>query len=557
MKNKKKYIWKQIKMAMVAGIGLFGFATCAIENDIPYPIIEAQIESIEVEGQRGADSEAFEAAEINKNARTVLLYVNDSVDVSKLKIKRLQITKQAQLLPDSASCVNYAKFPKEGFASLDSISILSNTRVNFTNDVNFTLRTYQDYIWKVSVKQIIQRDINISGQVGNAVIDANSHNVIIYVAADQDLKNITVTEMNLGGKYGSVEPDPTKIHDYSSAQTFYVSNAWEETATKWTVFVYQKEGGSTGTSSVFPMCTQATLSGTIQSGKTPEVEYKKQSDATWMKLSASDITVKGTTFSAMLKGLTPATDYQYRVNVDGTNGTSQSFSTVRAIPLENGSFEDWHQEGKQWNPWAEGANAFWGTGNGGSSAFIGNITTPTDVSVKGKAALLESKNAIIKLGSGNIFTGDFALDGTNGILKFGRPFTSFPTALRLYYKYTTSTINRIGDDVGSLSQLRGRPDSCHVYIALSDKSEPYEIRTRPSTRQLFDKNDKNIIAYGEFIKGESTSSYQQITIPLTYRATNRTPKMIVVVASASKYGDYFIGGEGSTLWLDEMELVYE
>ena len=542
---------------MVGGIGLFGFATCAIENDIPYPIIEAQIESIEVEGQRGADSEAFEAAEINKSARSVLLYVNDSVDVSKLKIKRLQITKQAQLLPDSASCVNYAKFPKEGFASLDSISILSNTRVNFTNDVNFTLRTYQDYIWKVSVKQIIQRDINISGQVGNAVIDANSHNVIIYVAADQDLKNITVTEMNLGGKYGSVEPDPTKIHDYSSTQTFYVSNAWEETATKWTVFVYQKEGGSTGTSSVFPMCTQATLNGTIQSGKTPEVEYKKQSDATWMKLSASDITVKGTTFSAMLKGLTPATDYQYRVNVDGTNGTSQSFSTVRAIPLENGSFEDWHQEGKQWNPWAEGANAFWGTGNGGSSAFIGNITTPTDVSVKGKAALLESKNAIIKLGSGNIFTGDFALDGTNGILKFGRPFTSFPTALRLYYKYTTSTINRIGDDVGSLSQLRGRPDSCHVYIALSDKSEPYEIRTRPSTRQLFDKNDKNIIAYGEFIKGESTSSYQQITIPLTYRATNRTPKMIVVVASASKYGDYFIGGEGSTLWLDEMELVYE
>ena len=542
---------------MVGGIGLFGFATCAIENDIPYPIIEAQIESIEVEGQRGADSEAFEAAEINKSARSVLLYVNDSVDLSKLKIKRLQITKQAQLLPDSASCVNYAKFPKEGFASLDSISILSNTRVNFTNDVNFTLRTYQDYIWKVSVKQIIQRDINISGQVGNAVIDANSHNVIIYVAADQDLKNITVTEMNLGGKYGSVEPDPTKIHDYSSTQTFYVSNAWEETATKWTVFVYQKEGGSTGTSSVFPMCTQATLSGTIQSGKTPEVEYKKQSDATWMKLSASDITVKGTTFSAMLKGLTPATDYQYRVNVDGTNGTSQSFSTVRAIPLENGSFEDWHQEGKQWNPWAEGANAFWGTGNGGSSAFIGNITTPTDVSVKGKAALLESKNAIIKLGSGNIFTGDFALDGTNGILKFGRPFTSFPTALRLYYKYTTSTINRIGDDVGSLSQLRGRPDSCHVYIALSDKSEPYEIRTRPSTRQLFDKNDKNIIAYGEFIKGESTSSYQQITIPLTYRATNRTPKMIVVVASASKYGDYFIGGEGSTLWLDEMELVYE
>ena len=219
--------------------------------------------------------------------------------------------------------------------------------------------------------------------------------------------------------------------------------------------------------------------------------------------------------------------------------------------------EDWHQSGKQWNPWASTASSFWGTGNPGAAAFIGSITTPTDESVKGKAALLESKNALIKLAAGNIFTGDFELDGTNGILHFGRPFTSFPTALRLYYRYKTSTINRIGESVGNLADLKGRPDSCHIYIALSDKPEPYEIRTRPSTRQLFDKNDKNIIAYGEFIKGETIEKYQQITIPLTYRAMNRTPKYIVVVASASKYGDYFIGGEGSTLWLDEMELVYE
>ncbi|MDE6555420.1 MAG: PCMD domain-containing protein, partial [Duncaniella sp.] len=27
-------------------------------------------------------------------------------------------------------------------------------------------------------------------------------------------------------------------------------------------------------------------------------------------------------------------------------------------------------------------------------------------------------------------------------------------------------------------------------------------------------------------------------------------------ASASKAGDYFLGGEGSTLWIDDFELVY-
>ena len=70
-------------------------------------------------------------------------------------------------------------------------------------------------------------------------------------------------------------------------------------------------------------------------------------------------------------------------------------------------------------------------------------------------------------------------------------------------------------------------------------------------------NVRNFIDFGEFICGQSNTSYKQVEIPLEYRATNRTPKYIVIVAAASKYGDYFIGGEGSTLWIDEMELVYE
>lgn len=557
MKKNRNFISDSLLPVLSCLTAFVGIVSCSVENDVPYPIIEANIESIEVEGQRGESSTGFESAEINKTARTVQIYVNDSVDISKLKIKRLKITDEAVLLPDSAACIDYAKFPKEGFASLDSISISSNTRVNFTKDVSFTLRTYQDYVWNVSVTQIIQRDVNVSGQVGSALVDPDSRNVIIYVAKDQNLKNITVSKMNLGGEYGSVEPNPLNVHDFSSAQTFYVSRSGEETSMKWTVFIYNTADEQTTSSDVFPMCVQASLKGSIQSGKTPEVQYRVQGSSSWQTVAASGMVISGTSYSATITGLKPGTTYEYRVNTDGVAGTEKTFTTVQSVALENGSLDDWSQDGKQVNPWASGASPFWGTGNGGSSAFIGNITTPTDESVKGKAALLESKNAVIKLGAGNLFTGDFELDGTNGKLHFGRSFKSFPTALKLYYKYTSATINRIGDDVGTLSSLRGRPDSCHIYIALSDKSEPYEIRTRPSTRQLFDKNDKNIIAYGEFIKGESTTSYQQITIPLTYRATNRTPNYIIIVCAASKYGDYFIGGEGSTLWLDEMELVYE
>ena len=541
-------------LALTSGI----LTSCAIENDIPYPIIEASIESMTVEGQRGADQNTFTAATINKSARTVTLYVNDGVDLSHLQILSLKTTTGAELVVDDPNvCEDYSKFPTSGFASLDSIPLSSNTRVNFSQPVTFTLRTYQDYQWKVTVNQIIQRDIDVEN-MRSYVIDADTRTVIIYVDPTTDLTNLTVKKLNLGGEYGRVTPDPTLQKDYSKPSTFNVSCSWEEYSYEWTVYVYPNcnESGS-GSTEAFAMTTRATVTGNVQSGKTPTVEYRKESETSWSTVPPANVSTSGNTFSATLTGLSASTTYKYRISVDGSAGSEQTFTTAAATPLENGAMEEWSQDGKQWNPWAAGNDAFWGTGNPGAAAFIGNLTTPTDESVKGQAALLETKNAIIKLGAGNIFTGDFALDGLNGLLHFGRPFSAFPSSLRLNYKYTSATINMIGDNVGDLASLKGQPDMFQIYIALSDRSEPYEIRNDPKNRQLFDPEDEGIIAYGEYTSSETVSTYKQLEIPLEYRATNRTPKYIIVVASSSKYGDYYIGGVGSKLWLDEMELVYE
>lgn len=542
-------------LALTAGI----LTSCAIENDIPYPIIEASIESMTVEGQRGADQNTFTAATINKSARTVTLYVNDGVDVSRLQILSLKTTTGAELVVDDPNvCEDYSKFPTSGFASLDSIPLSSNTRMNFSQPVTFTLRTYQDYQWKITVNQIIQRDIEIDNKPADCVIDANTRNVIIYVDPKQDLTNLNITKMNLGGEYGYVSPDPTLQKDYSKPLTFWVNYSWEEASYKWTVYVYPYDEDSDSSSAeAFAMTTRATINGKIRSGKTPTVEYRKESETSWSTVPPANVSTSGNTFSATLTGLSASTTYKYRISVDGLAGSEQTFTTAAATPLENGAMEEWSQDGKQWNPWAAGNNAFWGTGNAGSANFIGNLTTPTDESVKGKAAVLETKDAIIKLGAGNIFTGDFALDGLNGLLHFGRPFSAFPTSLRLNYKYTSATIDMIGDNLGDLASLKGQPDMFHIYIALSDRSEPYEIRNDPKNRQLFNPEDDGIIAYGEYSSSETVTTYKQLEIPLEYRATNRTPKYIIVVASSSKYGDYYIGGVGSKLWLDEMELVYE
>lgn len=566
MKMKYSFDWMKVGRSVggqrIVGVLvlLLTVVSCAIENDIPYPIVEANIESMTVEGQRGADQNSSADAIINKNARTVTLYVNDGVDLSNLKITSLKITSGAELLADSAACKNYDKFPTTGFTSLDSIPLSSDTRMDFTNPVTFTLRTYQDYLWRVTVNQIIQRDIDVDGMT-DYVIDTNTRTVIIYVDPEVDRANLNVKKMNLGGEYGTVSPDPTAIKNYSSPVKFNVRRSWEEYSYEWTVYVYPDNGETnSGSTDAFAMTTRATVNGKVQSGKTPVVEYCKQDEVSWNTVPAANVSVSGNTFTATLTGLSASTTYKYRISVDGTASSEQTFTTAAATPLENGSMEEWSQDDKQWNPWAAGEDAFWGTGNKGAAIINKNITSPVDDSVSGKAAYLESMDALgYMLAAGNLFTGDFELDETkmNGLLHFGRPFTSFPTALRLHYKYTSATIDMIGDNVGDLASLKGQPDMFQIYIALSDKSEPYEIRNNPKKRQLFDPNDANIIAYGEYTSSESVTSYKELEILLEYRATNRTPKYIIIVASSSKYGDYYIGGVGSKLWLDEMELVYE
>ena len=95
MKMKYSFDWMKVGRSVggqrIVGalVLLLTVVSCAIENDIPYPIVEANIESMTVEGQRGADQNSFADAIINKNARTVTLYVNDGVDLSNLKITGL------------------------------------------------------------------------------------------------------------------------------------------------------------------------------------------------------------------------------------------------------------------------------------------------------------------------------------------------------------------------------------------------------------------------------------------------------------------------------------
>ena len=70
------------------------------------------------------------------------------------------------------------------------------------------------------------------------------------------------------------------------------------------------------------------------------------------------------------------------------------------------------------------------------------------------------------------------------------------------------------------------------------------------------EKDPGIIAFARFETDRTTEGYEEFTLELDYRDLTRTPKYVVISACASKLGDYFTGGVGSVLYVDEFEFIY-
>ena len=547
--------------------------SCDIKDDLPLPLVKSEITAFQVEGQCGEDGETFAAAQIDKDNRTVEVYVDDRTPVDKIKLEKVLASNDAEIGVETA----------EGVKGLDSfIPACGSTPVmDFSTPQTFVLTTYQRYRWQVTVRQAVKREVVVEGQVGNAVIDTVNHNVLVYVSADHNLNAVKVEKFTLGGIHGTVTPDPTgMVQDFRMRRKYSVKEYCSETATDWYVYIYKADESQSVTAEVFPYAVSAHVSGHKQSGVVPTVEYRKAGTLEWTTLPEDQVECSDVSYTANVKPLEPGTAYECRAKANGAVSSTQEFTTAKALQLENGSFDTWHIEGsgKQalYCPWAESGSSYWDTGNRGATTVgASNSTYGTDGSRT--YANLQSKFIVIKFAAGNIFTGSYLkTDGTNGVLSFGRPFDSFPTALRFDYKYKTSTVNRGGgkwDDNYSkyitrdtYDGLRGKPDSCQVYVALiGDKSEqvydgvtyPLVIKTRPSELQLFSPTDDNVIAYAQMTKGEDVTEWTTETLTLNYRHTDRVPKYIMVVASSSKYGDYFIGGDESLLQVDDMRLLYE
>ena len=317
------------------------------------------------------------------------------------------------------------------------------------------------------------------------------------------------------------------------------------------------------TISVDPWAKFATLYAQYNTLEKPEgigFQYKKTTESQWISV-VDNIVVNGEDFSVKIVGLDPNTEYQFRSISTKDQSNIINFTTEKTEQMPNMSFDKWVKVGKSWYPNQDnGDNFWWDSGNEGANTISAkNPTSPeaTNVAVAGpgkQAVKMQSIKVVGVLAAGNVYSGDFIktdMASLSAIVSFGRPYTSRPLSLEGYYSYAPVAIDCAKDPY--LSE-KGKMDNCQIRVILADWSAPYQVNTATGNMINVD-TDPNVIAYAIMESDENTGGYKKFKLDLTYK-NNRKPKFCVISVSASRYGDYFTGGDGSTMFVDEFEFTF-
>lgn len=537
---------------------LASMQSCLIDNDMSYPRTRANITAFEVDGQKSVT--------IDENTRTVTIELDEVADISAVKVMSAAMT-------DGASCPD---FPVPG------------TVLDLTYPKKFVLSIYQDYEWTVSASQNIERYVRCDNQAGDASFNLKDRDVTVYVSDVQDLSSVNITDMKLEAEGSEViSTTGYELENWEMVEKtrecsfpmqlncllqrrFTVLDRGEEIV--WTMSVVRKKV-DLSVSSVNAWCYHADVEASYDGTGTPYIEYRQQGSEQWTR--ADDISVDGLVITASIPGgdtsvetaerLSAGTAYEVRVCTEDAQSSPVAFTTGTPDQIENMGFDNWYQNGKVWYPNAAANVKIWDTANGGTGFLGGTNPTQPEYSFLATsdpdntaAAKLQSMK-VGKFAAGNLYTGEFlkvsAGGGLGALLNWGTPFTARPRALKGYYSYSPV---EIGEADPPYESLKGQMDKCQILVILTDMDNPFTVDTANGI--FFDQTpaNKDIIAYAKYESDEDTGGqYREFNLELEYWRPDATPKYAIVISCASYLGNYFTGGVGSVMYVDEFEFIYD
>ncbi|MFR9649447.1 MAG: PCMD domain-containing protein [Rikenellaceae bacterium] len=526
-----------------------------VKNNIPYPIVELSIS--------GVDGDGFSVGEIDYTNRVVYLDLEEQTDIKNVTINDITTTSGAEIIGEVVGVHDMSSSP-----------------------IYLTLSMYQDYDWSIEARQDIELIFSVEGQVGEPVFESLSSTIMkatAYISTSSDLSNVTITDLKLAAdEISSYTPDYTTLKDFSqSFRSVYVTTHGRQT--QWRLYInYSDITVEMSRCDLWARIAWLEAVADTSSGDDYGFRYRKTGDEDWIEVDPSLIETKSGGFTARAEGFTPDTSYQivaYRGD-DVTDIVELTSGVESQLP--NSGMEEWWQNGSPWYPYLSSEDAFWDTGNPGSTTLGSsyNLTTPsTDMHSGVYAAELKSRNVLVKFAAGNLFIGEYksVVGVSDGAIALGRPFTSHPVALKFYVKYNRGIIDKIGSTPQGVDIVSGvTPDTGIIYVALgswtaekygvSEKlteanygtdEVPHIVVTSDLDNTIFNPSGEDVSAYGEVLFEESITEWQEVVIPLEYVDTSLNHTHIILVASASRYGDYFTGSTDSVMYLDDFELLYE
>lgn len=162
------------------------------------------------------------------------------------------------------------------------------------------------------------------------------------------------------------------------------------------------------------------------------------------------------------------------------------------------------------------------------------------------------------IAAGNLFIGSFdvahALSNPLKATKFGLPFLHIPTYLTGSYQYKAGSQYIEGGE-----PVQGKRDICDIYAIFYETSA-----TTPTLDGTNAFTSPNLVSIARITNAKETHEWTHFNIPFTTLAGKFIDKEklrmgkynIAIVFTSSIEGDHFNGAIGSTLLIDEAELIY-
>ena len=466
--------------------------------------------------------------------------------------------------------VNVKEYDMPIFIYPDIPVILGNENVSFYSGDSIASALY-DVVSTKGYKSVVISHSN----AGLSAIGLPESTELVG-ASDETLQTLTSAGVQVNFTEDYIRVDALSMFSKLSAGNYsFTISAENDLDLVSTINVNLQVKAPVEITSVVAWANFAVVKGKYYSQSLPDgfaIQHKSSGDWTDGYVLLQDVNTSDKTFKTMICKLSAKTNYSFRlftIKDGGLNG-SKSVNTEAAPTVENLNFDLWTTSGNVVYPYKGKNNGVWDTANEGTSTIgTNNITTQeTSQVIKGSAAKMTSAVVMSKFAAGNIYTGDFdkvqVVGGAGAKLNWGIKFKGRPVAMKGYYKYSPVKINYAD---GSHGSMKGQMDKCQVQVALTDNStcstnnsQYYFYVDTPGGKFVdFSSANKTIIAHNKIETNETVSSYRSFTLPFGYRKDkiNTQPEFIIITCCSSYLGDYFTGGEGSTMWADEFELIYD